>query len=238
MAGIVTKPSSNEQPEFSSQPTCMEQNSDSAVPEPDLEAPKVQGDPLENMIEELMKAHRLNPANTDGLLAKYVLDKVGAVHTEKDGEVIEQEDAMWDKLVAGGYHFPANGGSGNPMAGRWARYLESHPEEKAKYKGSRKVKADMRAAWCEEEHKAYTESKVHLESLTRKKGERSRLFSVHRIAVEEGGGEAGMRAAINYCLWCVQEPMTETGDPRVEYCHRTKVAKFDYAIKESAGKAL
>ena len=56
------------------------------------------------------------------------------------------------------------------------------------------------------------------------------MFSLQRIAVEEGGGAAGMRAAVNYAKSCFQEKTPGW----VRYNHRTCTAKSHYVVGKSS----
>ena len=87
------------------------------------------------------------------------------------------------------FFFGARGAQGNQLAGRFARYLKKNPEKKREYEATRgnAAKAQFRKDWCVQKFEEYKESETLQKSFTHEDTKSCRLFSLARIAVEEGG---------------------------------------------------
>jgi hypothetical protein len=142
----------------------------------------------------------------------------------------DPEEAIWQALRGNKFEFKTGGSSGNPIAGRWARFLVNNPEWKKKYDDARgrRAKAGIRADWAEGEYDKYEQAKVHKKTFSKQETKDGRMLSLQRIAKEEGGGKAGMRNALNIALRCVQE-----GGKYCEYDNWAQTIKFFYVIKGS-----
>ena len=81
-------------------------------------------------------------------------------------------------------------------------------------------------------YQEYIESKSHTQEHEMSESRQGFRFSLHRIAVEEGGGEAGMKAAVNYCLKCIH-----LGPPWVLYNEWTENMKFKYVQESDMDKS-
>ena len=151
----------------------------------------------------------------------------GTESIEFEGESAEiQEKAFWDAVKLKNFNFQVQGKKGNPMAGRFQRYLAKHPKQKKLYdqlQGDRKAQAKWRQKWARKMYDEYQE--MHSEVVTdcHTDFKEARYRALARIAVEEGGGATGMRAAINYAMCCLM-----MGGPWVKYDSWTKAIKFLY----------
>jgi hypothetical protein len=149
-------------------------------------------------------------------------------NSEQQAGIVDSENDFWEQLKKDGFNFKANAGQGNAVAGRWQRFLKNTPEMKKKYEQAKGniAKAELRKDWCSGQYDKFVETKVYTEKHTLSERKRGTFMSLGRIAVEEGGGHAGMVAAANYAMRSV-----EMGPDWVEYCEWTKSAKFRYVVK-------
>lgn len=140
----------------------------------------------------------------------------------------ESHDNMWKDLREVGFAFKAQGSAGNPMAGRWARHLKQNPDFKQRYEQAkgRSAKEHLRKEWCSVQYDEHCEAKVHTEEHSIVESKKGTMLSLHRIAVEEGGGVVGMQAAVNYALKSVK-----LGGPWAEFDSWTQQPKFRYVVK-------
>ena len=142
-----------------------------------------------------------------------------------DREEDNLANIFWQEMKKKGFNVPAQGTKGNAIAGRWARYLASEPEEKERYESlvGRTAKSNFRKAWCEQQYSEFQQHKKHSETFKMEFGNDSYFYSLRKICVEEGND---MQAAANYCIRCFQE-----GKEWYEYNDWTKTIKFKYSIK-------
>jgi len=188
----------------------------------------------QKLFDELMEVGLVDFNAAELLLAQHAhkrLENEEAPDSQKSHDEDDQEATMWHELRKAGFAFQCSGSKGNPIAGRWARHLKKDPDFKANYNAlpTMAKKASLRQEWCNGQYTKFVESKTHSQSYTIKEKVEGTFLSLHRIAVEEGGGETGMKAAINYCLRCVKE-----GSGWVEYNEWTKGAKYNYVVKKKS----
>lgn len=148
-----------------------------------------------------------------------------------DPDVIQrkEEEKFYAELAEGNYMFNARGGNGNRAAGRFDRWRTrpENKEENDKYKAipahRHDLKAKFRQHWAKARHQAFIEepSKFEKEVIEEFKGSTYRSFN--RVVVEEGGGAAGLRNALNYCCRCLV-----AGKPFYKYCSWTRSVRFLY----------
>jgi hypothetical protein len=163
---------------------------------------------------------------------KHDLEK-GDMQHDRDGKSNSStpEDAMWESMRTSDFFFNTSGAKGNPIAGRWQRYLVNNPAVKAEYdllKGA-KQKGDFRRDWADAKYKEYSEAKSHTKTSSTVDSSKGSYFAVARIAVEEGGAmdrETAMNAACNYALRCMA-----LGGCWALYDEFTKQVKFLYMVK-------
>jgi uncharacterized membrane-anchored protein len=101
-------------------------------------------------------------------------------------------------------------------------------EKYASLKGN-VAKTNFRQVWCQGQYDKYMVTKSYKETHQVENRNAGAMFPLQRIAVEEGGGESGVRAAINYALKALEQ--TEPG--WVEYNTWTRRANFKYVVKKS-----
>jgi hypothetical protein len=142
-------------------------------------------------------AHLISMANGSIDEAERLLtDLAGAKHKagiKLDGKAAageaDPEAEMWQKMHESDFFFGTSGAKGNPIAGRWARYITSNPDVKAEYdqvKGA-KQKTEFRASWAKAKFEEYTESKSHTKTSETIDTNSGSYFPLARIAQEEGG---------------------------------------------------
>ena len=148
--------------------------------------------------------------------------------TDNDVKVEPEEDSYWNDLKQHDFYFGTLGSKGNPIAGKWARYLRGDAAAKAAYDQltGQKAKSDFRANWCKGTYDSYMESKRYREKQTHTDISNGQYFSFGRILVEEGGGKAGRRAAANYALRCMA-----LGGKWFLYDEWTQQLKFAYVVQ-------
>ena len=141
------------------------------------------------------------------------------------GAPVSPEANMWQNMQQKSFHFDAQGGKGNPMAGRWAKWIND-PENAAKkeeYKKSvgRESKLTFRADWAKKEYDRYKSQKSFTQSHSHIQRTKGKLLSLPRIAWKEGGGKAGMTAAVRHACRCMT-----LGAPWVKWDGWTGFPKF------------
>ena len=148
--------------------------------------------------------------------------------SETDVKAEAEEDTFWHDLKQHDFYFGTGGSKGNPIAGRWARFLRGDAAAKATYDQLKtmKAKSDIRANWAKAKYEAYTESKSYKESSTHTEFSNGQYYSFGRVMVEEGGGRAGRRAAANYALRCMA-----LGGKWFHYDEWTQQLKFAYVVQ-------
>jgi hypothetical protein len=193
------------------------------------------GDSLEKvagLVQTMMKA---SGGNLD-VLAEANAKMAAAVQLRQaqqsevgpEGKPEDEDAALWREMDEANFFFGTGGAKGNPMAGRWARFLRKDPEQKQKYLAitSFKAKSEFRQQWCKLKFQEYQEEKSMtktMETISKKEG---RYFSLGKIAQEEGGGKEGLQAALNYSVRAVS-----LGGEWIEFCEFTQQVKFLYFVK-------
>ena len=124
---------------------------------------------------------------------------------EKEDEEEEDDDdeaSFWENVKKAGFTVPARAEKGYPIAGRWARRLAADAKLRQTYEETqgRVAKATFRQNWAREQYKSYLETKKVTEQHSVAEGMEGTMYSLERIAVEEGGGPAGTRNALQYAM--------------------------------------
>ena len=117
----------------------------------------------------------------------------------------EAENMFWKDMVAKGFKHKVHGGAGNPAGGRWQRALAKSPELRADY-GKEKGQANQakfREDWFEKGYKLYKDTKTVTTTSKATWSKEGRMLTLGRMAWKEGGGAAGIRAAINIAVDCI-----------------------------------
>ena len=156
---------------------------------------------------------------------------------EELDEEEEKERQLWASLEAQKFKFGTGGAAGNPMAGRWARWLKENAEQKALYEKEkgRAAKEESRRRWYQQKFDEYREQRSFTTTSSERQLKEARYYSLERIAVEEGGGKAGFRAACNYAVRAVK-----VGGKFYKWNSWTQTVKFLYVTEgeeESLEKA-
>eukprot|EP00959_Pyramimonas_sp_CCMP1952_P055894 1167975-Pyramimonas_sp.AAC.1 len=117
-------------------------------------------------------------------------------------ESLWNEKSFWESIRKDDYKFKTEQVAGNPIASRWKRALDASRQLRADYAATKgylnkeKFRADWakRTAdeWMQDNGFKETEEKINTEAM------RGRYYSLAKIAVEEGGGPQGWRAAMKY----------------------------------------
>ena len=180
----------------------------------------------------LKKATKVDDTTDRAEAVNKCLEEFGAAQNPeaqagKSGKVTAAQE-MWEAAVAKQFHFDARGGPNNPLAGRFQRALGSDPKTKAEYGQAQgnKEKQAFRAKWAEKKYDDYKASKTFEESYAKEARSSGTYFAFARIAHEEGDGESGTRAAVNYTLKCLV-----VGDPFVIWDEWTKQNKYLYIVQ-------
>lgn len=187
------------------------------------------GDPAERVAKAVDHIYAGCHGNADAMssmaskMAQSMKSESTAPHAQHNGE-----NNFWEELKESNFFFNTGGAKGNPMAGRWQRFLKGSPEEKEKYDQTKgqKAKAEFRQRWAQLRYKDYIEAKEHTKTWETVDTSKGHYYSVARIAQEEGGGEMGWKAAINYSLRAFG-----MGPPWFEFDSWTQQVKFLYMIK-------
>eukprot|EP00969_Alexandrium_andersonii_P084425 3723773-Alexandrium_andersonii.AAC.1 len=131
---------------------------------------------------------------------------------------------MFEDLKKSDFHFAANG-QNNPMAGRWARFLRSHPAEKGNYAAlsGHQAKAEFRRVWGEAKYKEFHAQKSYSERQESIDTSKGTYETLTRIAWLQGGGKSGLAKAKNHCDMCIS-----LGKPWVIFNKFTRGAEFLY----------
>ena len=137
----------------------------------------------------------------------------------------EQEKKFWDTVEQTGYAFPVQGNAGNPLAGRWSRWLAESPANKDSYKAclGRGAKALFRQQWAMQQHEKFKKVASHSTKVEHEDIIGGKFLSLGRIAWLEGGDKKGMRNACNYALACLRMDKNW-----FHYCEMTKDVKYRY----------
>ena len=117
----------------------------------------------------------------------------------------ETEEAFWEDMAQKGFVCKAYAGKGNPVGSRWQRALAADPKLRANYgeKQGHAEQAKFRKEWFEGAHKLYEASKTVKTVQKQKWKKDGTMMTLGRIAWKEGGGAAGLRAAINIGVDCI-----------------------------------
>jgi len=145
-----------------------------------------------------------------------------------------EEDHFWKAVKEADFAVPARAHAGNALASRFQRKLSTDKAIKEQYAscGGRESRAAFRAEWARERYQEYSESKRRVQRHSVSSSRIGTLYTLERIAKEEGGGPKGMAAAVNIALSCIEEE--EPG--WVEYDPRAKNVKYFYTLKTSEDK--
>lgn len=148
-----------------------------------------------------------------------------------------EEAEMWESLKSGNFMFNTSGAKGNPIAGRWARFIKNNPEAKAEYDqlSGYASRAKFRASWAEKKYDNYKASKISTTSESKEEYKDGTYYSLNRMAVEEGGGQEGKKAALLYAMKCQL-----LGKPWLFWDEWTQQPKYLYIVvgfKEKFTKA-
>ena len=142
------------------------------------------------------------PAIRDALL------KLAAAQPEMPEDLLDKkgaEKAVHDKLKDDGFFFNAQAKKGNPWGGRWQRALDGDEKLDKAYTATigRTKKAQFRADWAKEKYDEWISTRSYEERDVKKEVVKGKMMSIARICWKEGGGKAGMEAALNVAAKCV-----------------------------------
>eukprot|EP00959_Pyramimonas_sp_CCMP1952_P404021 8465906-Pyramimonas_sp.AAC.1 len=117
--------------------------------------------------------------------------------TETEEKSLTPEQKFWTNIKDNGFDFDARGYKGNPVAGRFQRYLKANPAKHDEYQSAQgpDAKRAFRPTWAKQQHDKVVISKSYTESEILEEFRGSVYRPLGRIAVEEGGGAQGMKNA-------------------------------------------
>eukprot|EP00974_Lingulodinium_polyedra_P030282 2914903-Lingulodinium_polyedra.AAC.1 len=183
---------------------------------------------LEENNEEVAEkiSHSVEQLSQGGFFERKATASPVEEETQNDAEA-----EFWKAVKETGFEVPARADKGRPIAARWQRRLTADPKLKKDYAAltGRAQKAEFRKQWAKGQYDTFVEKKTYTQQQQNTESMEGTMLSLHRIAVEEGGGKAGMRAAVNYALTCLQQ----ASPAWVEYNSWTKSVKFRYVVKKS-----
>ena len=106
--------------------------------------------------------------------------------------------------------------------------ITTSPEMRERYKSAKTLgtKLALRQDWAKGEYHMFVETRTHASEFEKSNDTTGTWMSLNRIAVEEGGGEVGMKAAINYCLRAARE-----GPQWASYNEWTQQASYKYTVR-------
>eukprot|EP00929_Paragymnodinium_shiwhaense_P074376 TRINITY_DN38061_c0_g1_i2.p1 TRINITY_DN38061_c0_g1~~TRINITY_DN38061_c0_g1_i2.p1 ORF type:complete len:615 (+),score=150.99 TRINITY_DN38061_c0_g1_i2:96-1847(+) len=145
-----------------------------------------------------------------------------AVQPQPTGDAAD--DAAWEDVAKNNFMFKTSGVAGNPVAGRWARALKKDAELKKQYSAcgsTYAAKEAFRKNWAKAEYDEYVKTRTFRTTVTQTMLKESSYKGIGRIAWKEGGGKSGWRAAVNWCISCIQ-----LGGKWLKYCEKSKRIKF------------
>ncbi|CAK0831106.1 unnamed protein product, partial [Prorocentrum cordatum] len=189
-------------------------------------------DKLQPRTEEELKdifVQKMNQRYADADVNSMASTDVGTLGDLRDCEEDEEEmPAYWAQAKEQNFRFNARGSKGNPMGGKWQRYINNpqNAEEKKQYeakKGDTEAQQQHRQQWLRKNFDVFMETHQHTKAKKKRDYSEARYLVAGRVVVEEGGGAEGCRNAANYCLACVA-----VGFPWVKWCSRRKAALYLY----------
>ncbi|CAK0902114.1 unnamed protein product, partial [Prorocentrum cordatum] len=136
-------------------------------------------------------------------------------------------DQFWQGVKdSGSWEFAARASAGNVAASKFDAYLKANPAQKTEYgqcKGHA-AKSNFRMKWAQAQYEERVAVRVRSQIEQHSIIKQGFYRSAGRIAVEEGGGTAGVRNATNYCIRCL-----DMGYPFVKFDGEfTQSARFLY----------
>ena len=165
---------------------------------------------LRTLEQSLLEAGQMNIKKAEALLYKATKH----MHAEQAEQDIEQESSdednaealMFKELKEKCFLFSTAAIKGNPIGGRWARYLKANSTAYDNYRNmGRMERKKTRTEWCEGLYTTYMETKTFTKEVIVDETTEGHWMSLERMAVEEGGGEQGWRNAVNYAIRSIQE---------------------------------
>lgn len=123
-----------------------------------------------------------------------------------DGDKDLRTAAMFENLQKDNFNFAAQGNKDNPMAGLWQRSLKKDPGLKQMYAAviGHKDKAEFRRKFAESKCAEFQSKKKVVNKFEAINTKGGKFRTVTRMAQEEGGGAAGLRAAINIAMSAIE----------------------------------
>ena len=186
--------------------------------------------------DKLMGAENPSRALADGVSKLFEsgnMPKVCQHKRAKDDDDDDAEKQFWVDVRDSKFVVPARAVAGNAIAGRWARAIALDAGLRAKYEATpgRAGKADFRRLWARGRFDEFWETRKQTETHSQNWSAEGSFFTLEKIAVEEGGGPAGMRAAINYCMEALRQPDMENW---VRWNSWSKNVKFKYVVEKES----
>ena len=160
----------------------------------------------------------------DGALA--AMFELSDAKQKEEDNVDDAEEKFWKSLQEMGFAVELSGK--HPICSRWKRAIAGNKDLAERYnqKRTQSEKADFREEWARGEFEKYELTKIHRTVLTEEEINDGYYYPLARIAVEEGGGPSGTRAAVNYALMAIS-----IGGKFVMYSSWTKSIKFLYYVQ-------
>ena len=131
-------------------------------------------------------------------------DKMSKINDANAEESKTLEDEFWESLEKQNFDFNLDGS--HPMSSRWRRRIKWDKDLQQRYAkcDSRGAKQKFRQEWASQKYESYKKNQIHKVKLTETEINSGRYLPLMKIAEEEGGGEIGFQAAVQYCLRCMQ----------------------------------
>eukprot|EP00959_Pyramimonas_sp_CCMP1952_P290818 6083554-Pyramimonas_sp.AAC.1 len=174
--------------------------------------------------QDIMGLAQNDPKKIDVLVSK-MFDLTPKVEDEGDDQADRLKEFMLN-LKANNFKFPMDGH--NLMSQRWKRHIKGNAAEAKKYGlcEDNSERSEFRATFAKKEFDEWSEKHSYTETLEESSFNRGQYLPIQRIAHKEGGGAAGMEAALNHALKAMQ-----VGGKYVLYDSWTKRVKFLYYVR-------
>ncbi|CAK0900674.1 unnamed protein product, partial [Prorocentrum cordatum] len=182
-----------------------------------------------NRLAKIYHSESLGRIQTLRKLDPFWADEQRKATGQTDEEMDDEFREFWLAMEKKNFYFDLDENTPNPAAAKWRRAKAANhglADEYQKKKGF-SDKAAYRQDWLKREFDKWAKRVQYKAGEINEKAESKdgQYISLAKIAVEEGGGRAGLRAAINWAHYCIL-----LGGEMLEYCEGTKQMKYLHIV--------